>query len=166
MRLMALIVVFGSAMALCHADENAKQAPPAAFTAWGEYLAGGVWTGTDANGDPFEERWEWILDRSFLQVTWKATGDSGMSVTGLDPATGQLAWWGFDNDGRVWKGAATLEGPDVWSDDLTAEGKAGSGAWKTRLIRVGDDTMRLEIEKNVVDGKTYPAEVITLSRKK
>jgi hypothetical protein len=70
-----------------------------AFPDWGNFLIGGVWTGTDARGDKHEQRWEWVLDKSFLQVTWKVTGNAGISFVGINPATGMLTWWGLRRQG-------------------------------------------------------------------
>jgi hypothetical protein len=61
-----------------------------AFSEWGNFLAGGVWTGTHGRGDEHEQSWEWVLDRAFLQVRWKVSGDTGMSLFGIEPSTGKL----------------------------------------------------------------------------
>jgi hypothetical protein len=145
------------------ADSEAKS--PQAFSDWGSFLVGGTWSGADARGDKHEQRWKWVLDKSFLQVAWKITGDSGITLFGIDPATGELAWWGFDNGGRVWKGTTTLD-EDAWVDEGAAEGKTGSGSWKSSLTKGGPDEMRLDVRENIVDGKAFPPEVVVLTRKK
>jgi hypothetical protein len=136
------------------------------FSEWGDFLAGGVWTGTRGQGHAHEQTWEWVLDRAFLQVRWKVSGDTGMSLVGIDPATGKLAWWGFDHDGRVWKGTTSLDRPGEWRDEGTGDGPSGHNAWKATLTRPGPDEVRIRIDENVVDGKAFPPEVIVLRRKK
>ena len=137
-----------------------------AFSEWGNFLAGGVWTGIHVQGHEHEQRWEWILDRAFLQVKWKVSGDSGMSLFGMEPSTGKLTWWGFDHDGRVWKGTTNLAKPGEWVDEGTGQGTSGPNAWKATLTRVGPDEARLDIRENVVDGKAFAPEVIILRRKR
>jgi hypothetical protein len=149
-----------------YAQTGDPQAIAQAFSGWGNFLVGGVWTSTHAQGDKLEERWEWVLDRSFLQVRWKLSGDSGISLVGIDPSTGKLTWWGFDHKGRVWKGTTNLDKPGEWVDEGTGHGTSGPNSWKTTLTRLGADRARLEIRENVVDGKAFAPEVIILSRKK
>lgn len=136
------------------------------FSEWGNFLVGDVWTGTHGQGHKHEQSWEWILDRSFLQVRWKTSGDSGISLVGIDPSTGKLTWWGFDHRGRVWKGTTNLDKPDEWVDEGTGHSTSGPNSWKTTLTRLGADRARLEIRENVVDGKAFAPEVIILTRKK
>ena len=106
-----------------------------AFSEWGSFLVGGTWSGADARGDTHEQRWEWVLDKSFLQASWKITGDSGITLFGIEPATGKLRWWGFDAEGRVWKVTTTLD-QDAWVDEGAATGKSGPGSWKAGLTKI------------------------------
>jgi hypothetical protein len=160
-KLVAVLIVF--LMTSCCA--RARDAETArAFAEWGNFLVGNVWTGTHGQGHKHEQRWEWVLDRTFLQVRWNVSGDSGISLVGIDPSTGKLAWWGFDNKGQVWKGTTNLDKPSEWVDEGT--GMSGNNSWKTTLTRLGADRARLEIRENVVDGKAFAPEVIILVRKK
>jgi hypothetical protein len=160
---LAMLLVTSMTVETRAADPNSELQQ--AFTEWGSFLAGGTWSGTDGRGDKHEQRWKWILDKSFLQTKWTITGDSGVSLFGIDPATGKLAWWAFDADGRVWKGNTTLN-DNAWVDEGAAEGKTGSGSWKSSLTKTGPDEMRLDIRENVVDGKAFPPEVVVLTRKR
>lgn len=137
-----------------------------AFSEWGNFLVGGVWEANHAQGHEHEQRWEWILDGTFLQVKWKVSGDTGMTIVGVDPATGKLTWWGFDDQGQVWKGTTTLDESGKWIDEGTAHDRSGANSWKTTLTRLGADTARLEIRENVVNGKAFPPEALVLTRKK
>ncbi|MBI3198586.1 MAG: hypothetical protein HYZ40_13985 [Rhodospirillales bacterium] len=137
-----------------------------AFSEWGDFLAGGVWTGRHEQGHEHEQSWEWVLDRAFLQVRWKVSGDSGMSLFGIEPSTGRLTWWGFDHDGRVWKGTTNLEKPSEWIDEGTGQGASGLNLWKAALTRLGADEARLQIQENIVDGKAFAPEIIILKRRK
>jgi hypothetical protein len=162
----AMVAVIFFLVASSHAQTACAKTIAQAFSEWGTFLAGGVWTSTHAQGDEHEQRWEWVLDRAFLQVRWKVTGDSGMSLFGIEPATGKLTWWGFDHDGRVWKGTTNLDTPGKWVDEGTGQGTSGANSWKATLTRLGADEARLEIRENVVDGKAFAPEVIILRRKK
>jgi hypothetical protein len=85
------------------------------FKEWGDYFVGGVWTTTNARGRREEIRCEWILDKSFIRLTWKTGAESREEFHGIDPATGQWTIWGFDSKGRVYKGvgeSGRVELPD------------------------------------------------------
>src|SRR5262245_13302332 len=81
--------------------EKAFKESEKAFKEWGDSLAGSAWTGTDARGDKYDQRFEWVLNKSFLKATWNITGDAGEGLAGIDPATGKVAFWSFDDKGRV-----------------------------------------------------------------
>jgi len=53
-----------------------------------------------------EIRYEWILDKSFIRLTWKTGAESREEFHGIDPATGQWTIWGFDSKGRVIRASA------------------------------------------------------------
>jgi hypothetical protein len=145
----------------------AQPATEKVFQEWGESLAGSVWTGTDARGDKFEQRFDWALNKSFLRTTWEITGDSGEGFYGIDPATGKLVAWSFDDDGRLWTLAVTIEKAGVWTETGTGKSKTGQpNSWKAKFSRLGADTLKLEIQDNVLDGRKFPAEAITLTRKR
>src|SRR5262245_39392223 len=73
MRLLAATLITGLASGLCAgADDKPgtnKVKPEQAFKEWGDYFVGGVWSTTNAQGKKEEARWEWILDKSFIQLT-------------------------------------------------------------------------------------------------
>ncbi|MBM3543581.1 MAG: hypothetical protein FJX44_03610 [Alphaproteobacteria bacterium] len=161
--LWALLLVASIAVETRAADPDSELKQ--AFSQWGSFLVGGTWSGAEVHGGTHEQRWKWILDKSFLQVSWTITGDSGMTLFGIDPATGKLIWWGFDAEGRVWKGNTTLDN-NSWVDEGAAEGKTRSGSWKSSLTKAGPDEMRLDVRENVVDGKVFPPEILVLTRKK
>lgn len=163
-KLIATLIVF--LVTSSYAQTGDAKTIAQAFSEWGNFLVGSVWTGTHAQGHEHEERWEWVLDRNFLQVTWKVSGDSGMTVVGIDPSTGKLTWWGFDDKGRVWKGTTNLDERGKWVDEGTAHDRLGSNSWKTTLTKLGADRVRLEIRENIVNGKAFSPEVIILTRKK
>jgi hypothetical protein len=163
-KLIAALVIF--LVTSSYSPIGNAQTTTQSFSEWGNFLVGGVWTSTHAQGHEHEQRWEWILDRAFLEVRWKASGDSGISLFGIDRSTGKLTWWGFDHRGRVWKGTTNLDKPGEWVDEGTGHGASGSNSWKTTLTRLGADRARLDIRENVVDGKAFAPEVIILSRQK
>src|SRR4029450_5036204 len=65
------------------------------FKEWGDYFVGGVWTTTNARRKKEEIRCEWILDKSFIRLTWKTGAESREEFHGIDPATGQWTIWGL-----------------------------------------------------------------------
>jgi hypothetical protein len=148
--------------------ETATKAPAAAeraFREWGDWMAGGVWVFTDSEGSTSEERWEWILDKAFLMGNWKIGKDMGLSLAGMEPATGKLACWEFDDKGRVWKGTVTAD-KDTWTWSSEGQGKNGRSMWKSRATKVGPDEGRSELLEQVEDGKKLPARTATSKRKK
>jgi hypothetical protein len=96
-----------------------------AFKEWGDALAGTTWMGSDARGDEYVQRFEWVLNRSFLKTTWNITGDAGEGLAGIDPATGKMAAWTFDDKGRFWTLTITLGKPGVWVEEGTGKSKTG-----------------------------------------
>ena len=172
MRLLAAITVAGLAAALCASaggDDQAgrKDAKSAqAFKEWGDYFVGGVWSATNAQGKQQELRCEWILDKSFVRLTWKIEGESTEHIHGIDPATGQWTIWGFDSKGRVYKSVGRSEKPGEWSYNFSGQGKDGPISSRAKDVKVGPDEERYEIEEQTVDGKKLPAEVQIWKRKK
>lgn len=136
-----------------------------AFREWGDYFVGGTWTATDARGDKFSSRGEWILNKSFVKVSWQITGDAGESVTGIDPATGKVHSWGFDNKGRTWSVAVTIKVPGEWIEEGPGTARGGlRNAWKMKATKLGPDKHKVDILENVIDGKAFPPEAMTLER--
>jgi hypothetical protein len=52
---------------------------------------------------------DWVLNNSFLRMTWHIGTDAGVSIGGIDPATGKLAFLAFDDKGRVWNIAVVAQ---------------------------------------------------------
>jgi hypothetical protein len=136
-----------------------------AFREWGDFNVG-VWTSTDAKGTKLEVHWEWILDKSFLRVTGKFGEESIQEIHGIDPATGQWAYWGFESKGRVYKGGAQSEKSGEWTFHSSGQGKAGLNSYKAKCVKLGADKVREGIEELMVDGKKLPPEVLIWTRKK
>jgi hypothetical protein len=172
MRPLALALLVGLAGSAGHAQDKAGvgkdlAAAEKAFRAWGDRLVGGVWSGTSPAGNKVEERWEWILEKSFLKLTWKSGKDAGISLAGIDPATGKLACWEFDDKGRVWRGTVEIEKPGVWVWSSTGQGRSGRpSSWKGRATLVSEDEIREELLESVEDGKKQPTGKAVLRRKK
>ncbi len=174
MRLLAMALLVGLAVALPvgEAQEKAgggkgQAAVEKTFRGWGDFLVGGVWSGTNASGEKVEDRWEWVLDKSFLKLSWKSGKDTGISLAGIDPTTGKLACWEFDDKGRVWKGTVVIEKPGVWVWSSTGQSKSGRpSSWKSRATRVSPDEIRGELLESVEDGKKQPTGETIVRRKK
>src|SRR5262245_43303922 len=109
MKLMAATLVAGLVVGVSVGGQDpsgGKSLKPAqAFQEWGDYFVGGVWTTTNAGGEVEETRMEWILDKSFIRLTWKIGDESREEIHGIDPASGRWIIAGFDSDGRVYRGA-------------------------------------------------------------
>jgi hypothetical protein len=136
-----------------------------AFREWGDFNVG-VWTSTDSTGTKREVHWEWILDKSFLQMIWKSGEESFQEMHGIDPATGRWTIWGFDNKGRVWTGGAHSAKAGEWTFHSSGQGKAGPNSYQGKCVKLGADQGREEVEELVVDGKKLPPEVLIWTRKK
>lgn len=153
------------------ADPAKKAAPrdrtaaEKAFKEWGDFLVGGVWVTTGTDGNAGQERFEWVLGESFLMLEWKYGKAGTLSFAGIDPKTGKLACWEFDDEGRVWKGTVTID-KDEWTWSSEGDGVNGRSAWKSRSKRVGPDEGRSEILEDVIDGKKQPTKTITGKRKR
>jgi hypothetical protein len=170
MRLLAATLVAGLAVGLCAGgDDKAgkKDLKPAqAFKEWGDYFVGGVWTTTDARGKKEEVRFEWILDKSFIRLTWKIGEESREEIHGIDPATGQWTIWGFDSKGRAYKGVGESAKAGEWSYRVSGQGKDGPLSWKAKDVKLGPDEERYEIQESTLDGKKQPPEVQVWKRTK
>src|SRR5437588_5169847 len=94
-----------------------------AFKEWAEHAVGGVWTSTSAKGNKEEFRCEWILSKSFVQMTGKHDLGSFQAIFGIDPATGKWTSWGFDSEGRVSKGINEGEKAGEWTFRESGNGK-------------------------------------------
>jgi hypothetical protein len=57
---------------------------------WFDYFVGGVWTTTDAKGAKREDRWEWVLDKSFTLLTSKIDGKVEFLILGGPEPDGLL----------------------------------------------------------------------------
>jgi hypothetical protein len=136
------------------------------FKEWGDYFVGGVWTTTNARGKKEEIRCEWILDKSFIRLTWKTGAESREEFHGIDPATGQWTIWGFDSKGRVYKGVGESAKAGEWSYRTSGQSKDGPMSIKHKDVKVGPDEDRYEIEEFILDGKEQPPEVQVWKRAK
>jgi hypothetical protein len=170
MKLILATLVVGLAAGLCAGGDGQAGAqdlkPAQAFREWGDYFVGGVWTTTDASGKTEEMRCEWILDKSFVRLTWKIGDESREEIHGIDPATGQWTIAGFDSKGRVYKGVAQSGKAGEWSYRVSGQGKDGPMSWKSKDVKLGPDEERYEIQEQVTDGKQLPPEVQIWKRKK
>jgi hypothetical protein len=150
------------AASLLAADIPAEKA----FREYGDFFVGGVWTSTDSKGTKLEARWEWLLDKSFLQLTWSNSDETLHEINGIDPATGRWTVWGFDNKGVIYEGVTESAKAGEWTYRLSGRGKAGPLSWKTKEVKLGADKTRLEILESVWDGKKQPPAVQIWTRRK
>jgi hypothetical protein len=170
MKLLAVTLIAGLAVGLnAGVDENTgtKDLKSAqAFQEWGDYFVGGVWTTTNAQGKKEETRFEWILEKSFIRLTWKIGEDSREEIHGIDPATGRWTLWGFDSKGRVYKGVGESTKRGEWSYRTSGQGKDGPLSIRHKDVKVGPDEERYEIQEFILDGKKQPPEVQVWKRTK
>ena len=171
MRLLAATLLAGLVAAgLCAGGEDTAGEkdlkPEQAFKEWGDYFVGGVWTTTNARGETEEMRCEWILDKSFIRLTWKIGDVSREEIHGIDPAIGRWTIAGFDSKGRVYRGFGGSEKAGEWSYRVSGQGKDGPMSSKSRDVRRGPDEERYEIEELILGGKKLPPEVQIWKRKK
>lgn len=140
------------------------------FKDFGDFRVGGIWTSKDAKGKPMESRWEWILDKSFIRQHFMGNdGDvefRAEAIYGLDPGTGQLIYWGFDNKGGIVKGVVGCDKADEWTHSESGQGKNGPSSYKAREVKLGADLTRWEEIENIYDGNKVPLHSSTWTRKK
>jgi hypothetical protein len=136
------------------------------FKEWGDYFVGGIWTTTNARGQMEEIRCEWILDKSFIRLTWKTGAESREEFHGIDPATGQWTIWGFDSKGRVYKGVGESAKAGEWSYRTSGQSENGPMSIKHKDMKLGPDEDRYEIEEFLLDGTKQPPEVQVWRRTK
>jgi hypothetical protein len=173
MKLLATLVAgmaVGLAAGLCaggdgRAGEQGRK-PAEAFKEWGDYFVGGVWTTTNARGKTEAMRCEWILDKSFIRLTWKIGDESREEIHGIDPATGKWTIAGFDSKGRVYQGVGGSEKSGAWNYRSSGQGQDGPMSWKSQDVRVGPDEERYEIEEQIIGGKKLAPEVQIWKRKR
>jgi hypothetical protein len=139
--------------------------PGKVFKEWADYFVGGVWTTTGAQGRE-EVRMKWMLDKSFVRLTWKVGDESREEILGIDPATGQWSFWGFDSKGRTWKGIAESHKAGEWHYVFFGQGKDGPLYGKGKEFKLGPDEVRLVTQELIVDGKKQPAETQIWKRTK
>src|SRR5215470_3257379 len=160
---LAVILIAGLAAGLCAGADDTTGAKDLkstqAFKEWGDYFVGGVWSTTNAKGQKEESRWEWIADKSFIRLSWKIGEESREEIHGIDPATGQWTIWGFDSQGRVYKGVGTSGKAGEWSYRTSGQGKDGPLSIKHKDVKLGPDEDRYEIQEFILDGKKQPSEV-------
>src|SRR5262249_36355430 len=123
-------------------------------------------TTTNAKGQKEASYFEWILDKSFVRVIWKAGDDATLEIFGIDPENGRWSYWGFDNQGRVYKGLIERAEEGEWTLQSTGHGKGGPRSLKGKDARLGADKERFEIIEFIQDGKKQPAEVFINTRTK
>jgi hypothetical protein len=117
-------------------------------------------------GKKEEIRCEWVLDKSFIRLTWKTGAESREEFHGIDPATGQWTIWGFDSKGRVYKGVGESAKAGEWSYRASGQSKDGPMSIKHKDVKLAPDEDRYEIQEFILDGKKQPPEVQVWKRTK
>lgn len=125
-----------------------------AFQTYADLVAGFTWT-TTIDGEVFEDKYELVLGGKYLKLTSRSSGGfpAGVSYVGVDPATGECNWWGFNADGSVSKGTMSLAKDGEWEGDFLNNGPTGSVKSKYRLTRVDAETIKYEILEQEVTGQ-------------
>src|SRR5262249_46009396 len=117
-------------------------------------------------GQKEEARFEWILEKSFIRLTWKIGDKSREEIHGIDPATGQWTISGFDSEGRVYKAVGESVKSGEGNYRVSGQGKDGPMSIKHKDVKLGPDEERYEIQEFILDGKKQPAEVQVWKRTK
>ncbi|MCR4412748.1 MAG: hypothetical protein NUV77_10025 [Thermoguttaceae bacterium] len=145
----------------------ADAAAEKALKEWGDFLVGGTWTATDAQGKKLEDRWEWLLNKSFLYVTRRLDGQVLLvAIGGPDPATGRWTYWVFAEQGRIFQGVNRIGKKGEFLYQGAGKHKGQSSFVKGEVAKLGPDKLQEKVLENIQDGKRLPAEVLVWTRTK
>ncbi|MBC8875738.1 MAG: hypothetical protein H8E44_40445 [Planctomycetes bacterium] len=141
----AVLVVIAST--LCGQTDGEK-----VFKEWADLGAGGVWTTTSPEGDKMEHTYTWTLDDRFLQIDRRGGENQGISLVGVDPATGKVTFWGFNENGRRGQYVLTKKKEDVWAFEGQSDGPDGKTVGAYQVAKVDDNTIKTEVIKETKSG--------------
>jgi hypothetical protein len=141
----ALVVV---ASTFCGQNDGEK-----VLKEWADLAVGGVWTTTSPEGDKLEHTYTWTLNDRFLQIDRKGGENEGISLVGVDPATGKVTFWGFNENGRTGKSVLTKKEKGCWALEGESHGPDGKTVGVYRATKVDDNTIKAEVIKQVKDGE-------------
>jgi hypothetical protein len=94
-----------------------------------------------------------MLNGRFVQANLNSDGTRVKFLVGIDPVTKKCTWWGYDEDGCVVKWVMSKVGEDVWLSEGVGIGPKGKCAWKEKLTRIDENTVKEEIEHFMINGE-------------
>jgi hypothetical protein len=125
---------------------------------FGNLHSGGVWIPSYGGS---EHSYQWIHRGRFLRYTTRDE-NSLTGIIGVDPATGQVAWWCFYEQGGVSTAVMTQDGPAEWTVRIKGAGPTirllgdvvdGDVKLTIRVWKKGEDETESKALELIVDGK-------------
>ena len=126
------------------------------FKSWVDMSLGSTWS-TTVDGATSTMSYRRTLGGKFVQANLNSDGTRVKFLVGIDPATKQCTWWGYDEDGCVVKWVMTKPSKDVWMSEGVGMGPEGKCALKEKLTRIDENTVKEEIEHFMINGKERKA---------
>ncbi len=114
------------------------------FRTFANHAIGGTWTAT-IEGQQLEHTYRWLDGGRFMQLSGKGGLAPYSGIVGVDPRTGNCAWWNFNENGAVSANVMTLEADGVWLLEGRGAGPKGDIRYRGKLTRVDADTVNEEV---------------------
>lgn len=127
----------------------------AAFEAHRDYMVGGTWVSTDDEGELEADRHIASKSKKFVRIANVFGGTGFLGIYGIDPQSGDLTLWTFDDDdqGAIGRWICTAHEKGTWTWE--SEHKSGPFFGKATLKRISRDEMQLKVEGESASTKTW-----------
>ena len=116
----------------------------------------GKWSAKRKNAE-VETVYEWFGNKAFIrgQITIRGKDRTfrGMQMIGIDPQTGDLRTWTFENDGGFGEGTCVREGKKWVFESATALSDGGVLTARNILVQVDADTFTWQPVNLAIDGE-------------
>ena len=118
----------------------------------------GTWTAKRGDAE-VRTTYEWFGNKSFIKAQFtvreKDKTITGMQMIGVDPSSGDLRTWTFENDGGFGEGKCTRDGKKWVFETLTTLADGGVLEAQNILIQVDKNTLTWQPTNLTVDGEQF-----------
>ena len=156
--------MFGTALLLAASMVVGQADGQEAFDSFMKFSIGGTWT-TTKDGMTSEISYKRILNGKFVHADLTDRGIHVTFLIGIDPATKKCTWWGFDENGVVVKWVMSKAAENAWTLEGKGMGPNGECALKEKATRIDDNTVKVETEFFLLDGKKQDVGTVIFTRK-
>jgi hypothetical protein len=157
-------IMFSTAFLLA-ASMVVGQSGEDAFKSYTDFAIGGVWTST-VGGVKCDARYKRTLDDRFVQLEMNHSGIPVTIMIGVDPATKECSWWGFDGNGGVVKWIMSRVSENVWASEGKGMGPKGEYVLKSKLTRIDADRKKNEVELFIINGEKQEPRTVIWTRER